>query len=62
MTSGFEDPRPTPLHQLSLLLETQTETFASGNREIQDAALQSTEHIFNLGARSLHRATHTRAP
>ncbi|KAI0004302.1 U3 small nucleolar ribonucleoprotein complex, subunit Mpp10 [Russula compacta] len=56
MTSGFEHPRPTPLHQLSLLLETQPETFASGNREIQDAALQSTEHIFNLALNSESQA------
>ena len=46
MSSGYE---PT-LHQLSLLLETQPETFALGSREIQDAALRSAEHVFNLGA------------
>jgi hypothetical protein len=43
-----------PFHQLSLLLETQPETFASGSREIQDAALRSTEHVFNLGALTRH--------
>jgi hypothetical protein len=52
MSNGYEVPQPTPFHQLSLLLEKQPETFASGNREIQDAALQSTEHIFNLGTQA----------
>jgi hypothetical protein len=50
MSSGHQVPQPTPFHQLSLLLETQPETFTSGSKEIQDAALQSTEHVFNLGA------------
>jgi U3 small nucleolar RNA-associated protein MPP10 len=50
MSNGYQIPLPTPLHQLSLLLETQPETFTSGSREIQDAALRSTEHVFNLGA------------
>ena len=50
MASGLEDPSlPIPFHQLSLLLEAQPETFATGSREIQDAALRATEHIFNLG-------------
>ena len=49
MSSAHEVPQPTPFHQLSLLLETQPESFASGSREIQDAALRSTEHVFNLG-------------
>jgi hypothetical protein len=52
MSSGYELPQPTPFHQLSLLLETQPETFASGSKEIRDAALRSTEHVFNLGALS----------
>lgn len=50
MSNGHPVSQPTPLHQLSLLLETQPETFTSGSREIQHAALRSTEHIFNLGA------------
>ena len=50
MSSADEVPQPTPFHHLSLLLETQPETFASGSREIQDAALRSAEHVFNLGA------------
>ncbi|KAI0283301.1 hypothetical protein BGY98DRAFT_951679 [Russula aff. rugulosa BPL654] len=48
MSNGYQVSQPTPLHQLSLLLETQPETFTSGSREIQDAALRSTEHVFNL--------------
>jgi hypothetical protein len=50
MSSGSEVPQPSSFQQLSLLLETQPETFASGSREIQDAALRSTEHVFNIGA------------
>ncbi len=50
MTSAIDHPQqPDPFHQLSSLLESQPETFASGNREIQDAALRSAEHVFNLG-------------
>jgi hypothetical protein len=52
MSNGYEVPKPTSFHQLSSLLETQPETFASGSREIQDAALQSTEHVFNLGTQA----------
>lgn len=55
MSSAHEVPQPDPFHQLSLLLETKPETFASGSREIQDAALRSTEHIFNLGTLARHR-------
>ncbi len=50
MSSDNQVTQPAPFYQLSLLLETQPETFASGSREIQDAALRSTEHVFNLGA------------
>ena len=50
MSSAYQATQPTSFQQLSLLLETQPETFASGSREIQDAALRSTEHVFNLGA------------
>jgi hypothetical protein len=50
MSNGYQVPQPTPFHQLSLLLETQPEIFASGSSEIQDAALRSAEHVFNLGA------------
>ncbi|KAI0304855.1 U3 small nucleolar ribonucleoprotein complex, subunit Mpp10 [Russula brevipes] len=55
-TGGFEDSSPTPFHQLSLLLEEQPETFASGNKEIQDAALRSTEHVFNLALNTENQA------
>ena len=41
---------PTPFHQLSSLLEAQPESFISGNKEIQDAALRATEHVFNIGS------------
>ncbi|KAH9968934.1 U3 small nucleolar ribonucleoprotein complex, subunit Mpp10 [Russula dissimulans] len=47
---------PAPFHQLSLLLETQPETFISGNKEIQDAALRSVEHVFNLALNSEEQA------
>jgi hypothetical protein len=50
MSSGYQVPQPSSFQQLSLLLETQPETFTSGSREIQDAALRSTEHVFNIGA------------
>lgn len=56
MSSGYEVPQPTSFQQLSLLLETQPETFASGSREIQDAALRSTEHVFNLALNSESQA------
>ncbi|KAF8271357.1 hypothetical protein EI94DRAFT_579134 [Lactarius quietus] len=39
---------PTPFHQLSSLLEAQPESLISGNKEIQDAALRATEHVFNI--------------
>jgi hypothetical protein len=44
---------PTPFHQLSSLLEAQPGSFISGNKEIQDAALRATEHVFNIGSRYL---------
>ena len=52
MTNGSDHLQPTPFHQLSSLLETQPDTFATGSREIQDAALRSTEHVFNLGTQA----------
>ena len=51
-TNGSDHLQPTPFQQLSSLLETQPEAFASGNGEIQDAALRATEHVFNLGAQA----------
>ncbi|KAH8997930.1 hypothetical protein EDB92DRAFT_1308399 [Lactarius akahatsu] len=49
MTGGSEVlPLPTPFHQLSSLLEAQPDSFISGNKEIQDAALRATEHVFNI--------------
>ncbi|KAH9019682.1 hypothetical protein EDB85DRAFT_552610 [Lactarius pseudohatsudake] len=51
MTGGSEVlPLPTPFHQLSSLLEAQPDSFISGNKEIQDAALRATEHVFNIGS------------
>ncbi|KAH9077839.1 hypothetical protein EDB83DRAFT_2346463, partial [Lactarius deliciosus] len=41
-------PLPTPFHQLSSLLEAQPDSFISGNKEIQDAALRATEHVLNI--------------
>ncbi|KAH9982501.1 U3 small nucleolar ribonucleoprotein complex, subunit Mpp10 [Lactifluus volemus] len=51
-----DPPLPTPFHQLSLLLEAQPETFATGNGEIQDSALRATEHVFNLALSSESQA------
>ncbi|KAH9082046.1 U3 small nucleolar ribonucleoprotein complex, subunit Mpp10 [Lactarius deliciosus] len=49
-------PLPTPFHQLSSLLETQPDSFISGNKEIQDAALRATEHVFNIALDSEKQA------
>ncbi|KAH9000705.1 hypothetical protein EDB86DRAFT_543283 [Lactarius hatsudake] len=47
----FNVPLPTPFHQLSSLLEAQHNSFISGNKEIQDAALRATEHVSNIALR-----------
>ncbi|KAH9064186.1 U3 small nucleolar ribonucleoprotein complex, subunit Mpp10 [Lactarius vividus] len=49
-------PLPTPFHQLSSLLEAQPDSFISGNKEIQDAALRATEHVFNIALDSEKQA------
>ncbi|KAH9175392.1 U3 small nucleolar ribonucleoprotein complex, subunit Mpp10 [Lactarius sanguifluus] len=57
MTGSSEvPPLPTPFHQLSSLLEAQPDSFISGNREIQDAALRATEHVFNIALDSEKQA------
>ncbi|KAI9455858.1 Mpp10 protein-domain-containing protein, partial [Russula earlei] len=55
-TDDFEASLPTPFRQLSLLLETQPETLITGNKEIQDASLRSTEHVFNVALSSEEEA------
>lgn len=49
-------PLPAPFNQLSSLLEAQPEAFISGNKEIQDAALRATEHVFNIALDSEKQA------
>ncbi|KAH9171831.1 Mpp10 protein [Lactarius sanguifluus] len=47
---------PPHFHQLSSLLEAQPDSFISGNKEIQDASLRATEHVFNIALDSEKQA------
>lgn len=44
---------PGELSRLSSLISAQPESFASGSKDIRDAALTATKYIFDLGSHSL---------
>lgn len=40
---------PIELSQLSIRIDEKPESFATGNKDIQLAALKATKHVFDLG-------------